>query len=140
MESRNVPADVPAGVATGQRSYVVGVDPESHDVQLGPRERLLASGARVPEATLAPDVRLPLRCQVAVRYRGTPVSAHVSRWGERGLELRFAEPVQAVVPGQYAVLYQEQRVLGGGAIAAAVPLATAHSAGDPREPGRELGL
>ena len=121
------------GVATGQRSYVVGVDPESHDVQLGPRERLLASGARVPEATLAPDVRLPLRCQVAVRYRGTPVEVQVSRSGERGLELRFGEPVQAVVPGQYAVLYQDERVLGGGAIAAAVPCASA-------APSQELGL
>ena len=113
------------GVATGQRAYVVGMDAESHDVQLGPRERLLASGARVAEATLAPDVRLPLRCEVAVRYRGTPVSAHVLRSGERGLELRFAEPVLAVVPGQYAVLYRDQRVLGGGAIEAALPCASA---------------
>jgi tRNA-specific 2-thiouridylase len=111
------------GVATGQRAYVVGMDPESHDVQLGPRERLLASGARVAEATLAPDVRLPLRCEVAVRYRGAPVSAQVLRSGERGLELRFAEPVLAVVPGQYAVLYRDQRVLGGGAIEAALPCA-----------------
>jgi tRNA-specific 2-thiouridylase len=110
------------GVATGQRSYVVHVDPESHQVQLGSRERLLARGAQVPLATLAPDVSLPLRCQVAVRYRGTPVTVDVERWGESGLTLRFAEPVLAVVPGQYAVLYQGDRVLGGGAIGAALLL------------------
>lgn len=108
------------GVATGQRSYVVHVDPESHQVQLGPRERLLALGAQVPEATLAPDVQLPLRCQVVVRYRGMPVTADVERLGVSGLTLRFAEPVLAVVPGQYAVLYQGERVLGGGAIAQAL--------------------
>jgi tRNA-uridine 2-sulfurtransferase len=110
------------GVATGQRAYVVGVDPESHEVQLGPRERLLASGARVLAASLAPDVQLPLRCEVVVRYRGTPLQAHVQRWGESGLELHFAEPALAVVPGQYAVLYRGDRVLGGGAIASALPL------------------
>jgi tRNA-uridine 2-sulfurtransferase len=110
------------GVATGQRAYVVGVDAESHEVRLGPRERLLAGGARVALATLAPDVQLPLRCEAVVRYRGTPLAAHVQRSGESGLELRFDEPAVAVVPGQYAVLYRGERVLGGGAISAALPL------------------
>jgi len=108
------------GVATGERSYVVGVDVASGSVTLGSRERLLARGARVAVASLAPDVVLPLACDVAVRYRGQPQRAHVSRWGDGGLEIRFAEPVHAVVPGQVAVLYDGERVLGGGPISAAL--------------------
>jgi len=110
------------GVATGERAYVVGVDPQSRAVTLGPRERLLARGARVEHASLAPDVVLPLRCEVAVRYRGKPQRAEVKRLGENGIEICFDEPVQAVVPGQVAVLYDAERVLGGGTIGAALPV------------------
>ncbi len=110
------------GVATGQRSYVIDVDPETQQVTLGPRERLMARGARLTTASLAPDVSLPLTCQVAVRYRGQPLSAQVQRWGTGGLEIRFVEPALAVVPGQVAVLYDGDRVLGGGTIDSALAL------------------
>src|SRR5688572_14491420 len=108
------------GVATGERAYVVGVDAGTRAVTLGPRERLLSRGARLARASLAPDVVLPLSCDVAVRYRGRLQRAHVSRFGESGLELRFSEPMHAVVPGQVAVLYAGERVLGGGTISASL--------------------
>lgn len=108
------------GVATGERAYVVGVDPSSRAVTVGPRERLLARGARVPSASLAPDVVLPVTCDVAVRYRGQLQRAEVRRLGAGGLEICFVEPVHAVVPGQVAVLYDGERVLGGGTIDAAL--------------------
>jgi tRNA-specific 2-thiouridylase len=110
------------GVATGERAYVVGVDPEAQRITVGPRERLLARGARVSNASLAPDVTLPLECEVAVRYRGKPLPARVERAGERGLEIRFSEPALAVVPGQVAVLYRGDRVLGGGRIDSSLAL------------------
>jgi tRNA-specific 2-thiouridylase len=121
------------GVATGERAYVVGVDAESRTVTLGSRERLLSCGARVDRASLAPDVVLPVSCDVAVRYRGRPVRAVVQRLGATGIEIRFAEPVQAVVPGQVAVLYQGERVLGGGTIAAAIQLPEARPSALPME-------
>jgi tRNA-specific 2-thiouridylase len=74
----------------------------------------------VTVASLAPDVALPITCDVAVRYRGRPERAHVQRLGDAGIEIRFAEPVHAVVPGQVAVLYQGERVLGGGTIDSAI--------------------
>jgi tRNA-specific 2-thiouridylase len=113
------------GVATGQRAYVVGVDAESRTVTVGARERLLSLGARVTRASLAPDVVLPIECEVAVRYRGRPERATIQRLGAGGIEIRFAEPVHAVVPGQVAVLYQADRVLGGGTIDAAIAEARA---------------
>jgi tRNA-specific 2-thiouridylase len=122
------------GVATGERAYVVGVDAESRTVTVGARDRLLSRGARVERASLAPDVALPISCDVAVRYRGRPERAVVQRLGAAGIEVRFAEPVHAVVPGQVAVLYQGDRVLGGGTIDAAIP--EARSSALPMAPAR----
>ena len=130
------------GVATGERSYVIAVDPASHAVTVGPRERLLARGARVERASLAPDVVLPLRCDVAVRYRGQLSRALVQRSGSSGIELHFDAPVQAVVPGQVAVLYDGERVLGGGSIDAALGLdatRSTHATPDARPDPVTLG-
>lgn len=110
------------GVALGERAYVVGLDANAATVRLGERSQLLCSGARLDEVALAPDVELPARCQVAVRYRGRSHAAVLEAEAE-GVRVRFEEPVAAVVVGQYAVAYQGERVLGGGRIAAASPYA-----------------
>ncbi len=118
------------GVALGQRTYVVAVDANSGAVQLGNREQLLATGAELVEFSLAEDLQLPLECEVAVRYRGQthaarvraaegPIGASAEASGAAA-RIEFEQPVAAVVPGQVAVLYQDERVLGGGVIRRAV--------------------
>jgi tRNA-specific 2-thiouridylase len=109
------------GVATGQRSYVIGVDPETATVRLGPKERLLSGGALVEDARLASDVTPPFHAEVEVRYRGTPHPARVSAAGEGRFRVEFEKPVSAVVKGQYAVFYRGTRVLGGGLIKESFP-------------------
>ena len=109
------------GVSAGRRLYVVGLDAASGSVRLGSKEELLSAGADLDEVALADDVVLPRRCQVRVRYRGTPAAAELSllaarEGGDAGVQVRFDEPVQAVVPGQVAVFYDGDRVLGGGTI------------------------
>jgi tRNA-specific 2-thiouridylase len=108
------------GVATGARSYVVGIDADRALVQLGSREALSSRGAILANATLVPDLSLPAVVQMAVRYRGQPVEAVVARRGDGALEVLFREPVTAVVPGQFGVFYRGDRVLGGGEILASV--------------------
>lgn len=108
------------GVALGRRAYVVGLDAESGAVRLGSRTALLAEGALLDGTVLSDDVALPIECDVQVRYRGRPVAARVEREAS-GVRLTFREPVHAVVPGQFAVFYRGQRVLGGGAIRRALP-------------------
>ena len=103
------------GVALGKRSYVVGIDADEGTVRVGPREAVLASGARLAEVTLQAGVSLPLECEVTVRYRGQPVAAHV-RVSDAGTHVDFRDPVAAVVKGQFAVFYAGERVLGGGVI------------------------
>ena len=79
------------GVALGKPSYVVAIDPEQGRIEL------------------------PLAAEVQVRYRGTPLPARIVR-AASGVRVLFDKPVQAVVPGQFAVFYAGTRVLGGGLI------------------------
>src|SRR5688572_13596299 len=102
-------------VALGHRAYVVGIDAASATVKLGDRQALLAGRALLDEPSLAAGVEPPFECDVLVRYRGGAHPARVRGSGS-ALELEFAEPVAAVVPGQYAVFVSGDRVLGGGVI------------------------
>lgn len=104
------------GVSLGKPSYVVSIDAEAGRIELGPVEKLMATGAELADVTLASDVTLPFEADVQVRYRGTPLRARLSRAASGGVHVAFERPVQAVVPGQFAVFYDGDRVLGGGLI------------------------
>ncbi len=73
-------------------------------------------GTAAPHWIGAPPT-LPLECTVKVRYRQTDVPAVVELVGD-GLRIRLAQPTFAVTLGQYAVLYQGARCLGGAVITA----------------------
>jgi tRNA-specific 2-thiouridylase len=122
------------GVAVGQRAYVTAIDNETGVVRLGARDDLLASGALLKDATFAQGVSVPFECEVAVRYRGRAMPARVEALGAGQLTVRFAEPVHAVVPGQVAVFYQGDRVLGGGTIEQAL-----RAAPQPEAPNEIVG-
>ena len=103
------------GVALGKPSYVVAIDKEQGRIELGPVEKLMAISAELGDVSLASDLSLPLSAEVQVRYRGKPLPARIVK-SPAGARVLFEQPVQAVVPGQFAVFYAGQRVLGGGLI------------------------
>lgn len=105
------------GVAAGRRVYVTRIDPLSGTVTVGDREGLMRDVACLDTVTLAEDLELPSEIRCAVRYRGEAHQALVERRGAQIL-VRFAQPVAAVVPGQFAVFFQGERVVGGGRIVA----------------------
>lgn len=107
------------GVALGERAYVVGVDAASATVTLGSVDSLYSHSCELSEVELAADASFPLRCEVQIRYRGRPTPAEIRRT-EGGAQVVFDEPQRAVVPGQFAVFFQGDRVLGGGMIRSAV--------------------
>jgi tRNA-specific 2-thiouridylase len=109
------------GVARSQPAYVVRVDAASATVHLGAAESLLALEARIERATWSDDVTFPLEAEVRVRARheGTPSTIVRSRdpqTGDAYYLAQFHAPVRAVSPGQIAVAYRGDRVLGGGMI------------------------
>jgi tRNA-specific 2-thiouridylase len=111
------------GVALGRPAFVVGIDAESSTVRLGDEPALYSAGARIEGASWSDDVRFPLEAEVRVRARHEGEPAVIEREGEADLfVVRFQRPVRAVAPGQVAVAYRADRVLGGGIIACALPL------------------
>jgi tRNA-specific 2-thiouridylase len=106
------------GIALGERAYVVRLDPETRTVHLGTKEDLACAAATLTDVTLASGVTLPLRAEVVVRYHAKPAAARITPTAAGGAEVRFETPVTAVVPGQVAVFYDGDRVLGGGTITA----------------------
>jgi tRNA-specific 2-thiouridylase len=69
--------------------------------------------------TLQTGVTLPIDCEVVVRYRGEPIRGRVGN-REEGPCVEFEAPSGAVVPGQVAVFYDGDRVLGGGTVTRAI--------------------
>jgi len=100
------------GVAVGEPRFVVRIDPGTSTVVLGRREELEVAGVALRHLTWTSG--LPASGQLMAQYRahGEPVAAtlHDDR-------LLFAEPQQAVAPGQTVALYDDDRVLGGALIA-----------------------
>lgn len=114
------------GVAFGEPRYVTHIDAAAATVHVGRDADLLAGGMAVEEVNwLVPrPPEAAMEAEVQIRYRHAATPATVTPTGE-GVTVRFREPQRAVTPGQAAVFYQGERVLGGGWIAR--PL----SAGEP---------
>ncbi|MBM4418720.1 MAG: tRNA 2-thiouridine(34) synthase MnmA [Chloroflexi bacterium] len=110
------------GVAGADPRYVVDLDPTRNAVVIGRRELLDSTGC-VVDAVNWVSIERPreaLRCEVRVRAHAplTPATIHVGPTDSVAIE--FDEPQRAVAPGQAAVVYQGDRVLGGGTIARAM--------------------
>ena len=99
--------------------YVVAIRPADRSVIIGPREELLGRGVIAREVNwLAEPPAVSARVSVQVRHRAAAAPAEIIRLGGDTIELALEQPVAAITPGQSLVLYDGDRVLGGGLIAA----------------------
>ncbi|MEI7835064.1 MAG: tRNA 2-thiouridine(34) synthase MnmA [Planctomycetota bacterium] len=103
-------------VAAGVPMYVIGIDAASATVVIGPREETFSRRLRASGASWHVDVEAgqAFRAIVQVRYNHTGVPAIVTVGAGESFEAVFDEPVSAVAPGQAAVCYDGDRLLGGG--------------------------
>jgi len=97
------------GVVAERPLFVLGADPQANTVRVGPRESLARTHVAAA-GSLYVDVD---RAEAKLRYRSPAVPSHV-RATPGGFELELDEPVYGVAPGQAAVLYEGDAVVGCG--------------------------
>ena len=103
------------GVAGARPLYALRADPRTNTVVVGPRERLGRQAIGVRNGRLFVPVA---RAEVKLRYRSPSAPARVEPRA-RGFRLRLDSPAYGVAPGQAAVLYEDDAVVGAGLIASA---------------------
>jgi tRNA-uridine 2-sulfurtransferase len=105
------------GVATGEPLYVISTDPLSQRVAVGRQEELLRAGltARQVNWISISDLPAPIRADVKIRNKHIPAPATLYPTVDRTrVQVHFDQPQRAVTPGQAAVFYWGDLVLGGG--------------------------
>jgi tRNA-specific 2-thiouridylase len=95
--------------------YVIGLDAERAEVKVGPKRLLGVAAARLVETNrIGPLPDVPLTAKVRSLAKPVPVTLDGSLGGGADATIRFAAPEYGVAPGQAAVLYAGERVVGGG--------------------------
>ncbi len=103
------------GVSSSRRLYVVAVDASRDTVVLGGREDSMCAGLSLSATRFDADAPgEPFPAVVRVRYRHAGANAMVRPLPGGRAEIDFEEPLPGVSPGQAAVCYDGDRVLGGG--------------------------
>jgi tRNA-uridine 2-sulfurtransferase len=104
------------GVATGSPLYVIQLSGASKQVIVGGDEHLYSRTLRTKRVNLiaTDDLREPMRVAVKIRHRHEPASAVIEESGDDEILVTFDQPQRAITPGQAAVFYDGDVVVGGG--------------------------
>lgn len=107
------------GIALGHPAHVLRINAEKNTVMLGTAEDLKAEYMLVEDSMIT-DMQELLECPnltVRIRYRSKPIPCQVLSLEDNRLLVHFLDEASAIAPGQSAVFYDGQRVLGGAFIA-----------------------
>ena len=101
-------------VAAGVPMYVTKIDPVAATVTIGPRDEVMSRHLTASGANWHADVSGEFSAMVQIRYNHSGQAASVKLTGDDTFAVEFVEPVSAITPGQAVVVYDGQRMLGGG--------------------------
>ena len=106
------------GVPGSEPLYVTAIDCEKNTITVGHRNEIYRKEFTVNELNWIAISRLtePIRAEVKIRYRHREVKALITPLGETKAKVILDEPQMAITPGQAAVFYDGEVVLGGGTI------------------------
>lgn len=106
------------GIAAGHPMYVIEKNSETNALVVGPVEENLRSGCHVHSVHWCSDHRpdRSIQASIKIRYRHPGASSLIVPLPLNEVEVKFDTPQASVTPGQSAVFYDGDRVLGGGVI------------------------
>jgi len=104
------------GVATGSPLYVIQIKNDTRQVVVGKDEELYSRTLRARRVNLisTPELRQPMRVAVKIRHKHQPAPAMIESAGPDEVRVAFDDPQRAISPGQAAVFYDGDIVVGGG--------------------------
>ena len=104
------------GIAAPRPLYVLQIDPGSRRVTVGEGDQLWADGFEARDVNWIAwnTLEKPMEATVKIRYRHDPAPARIEPTGPAAALVRFQAPQRAITPGQAAVFYRGDEVLGGG--------------------------
>lgn len=105
-------------VAIGKKIYVSGTDPEKNIVTVDDESGLFHSGFTANEINLMmfDKIESPVKAKVKIRYNDKGSEALIEQTGEDLVKVTFDSPQKAITPGQSAVFYSGNDLIGGGII------------------------
>lgn len=105
------------GIALGQPMFVIAIRPEENTVVLGTKEELQGKIFYAKDINLMKYAHLPEGFEVTAKIRYRNEGGKASVFHEEGrLRVVFHEPMDSITPGQSAVFYEEEDMVGGGVI------------------------
>jgi tRNA-specific 2-thiouridylase len=107
------------GIATGSPLYVIQIKGDTRQVVVGNNEELYSRTLRVRKLNLISisDLHQAMPVRVKIRHRHEPAPALIETVGDDEILVTFEQAQRAITPGQAAVFYQGDTVVGGGWIA-----------------------
>jgi tRNA-specific 2-thiouridylase len=104
------------GVATGSPLYVIEIKGDKRQVVVGGQENLYSQTLRAKRINLISVAKLnePMRVSIKIRHRHEPAAATIEQISQDEILATFDHPQRAVTPGQAAVFYDGDIVVGGG--------------------------
>jgi tRNA-specific 2-thiouridylase len=107
------------GVATGSPLYVIQIKGDARQVVVGNQDQLYSRTLRARRINLisVEDLPAPMRVGIKIRHRHDAAPATIEKSGDDEILATFDEPQRAITPGQAAVFFDGDVVVGGGWIA-----------------------
>jgi tRNA-specific 2-thiouridylase len=105
-------------VAVGRPLYVLRIDPDENAIYVGENQELLKTSFVVTDVNwIALDnLTEKIDCEIKIRYQHVPQKGRIYPLTHDRIMVKFNQPERAITPGQSAVFYQGEVVLGGGII------------------------
>jgi tRNA-specific 2-thiouridylase len=105
-------------IALGKPMFVLDIQPDSNTVVIGDKEELVKNTMKVRDVNLMKYAELPedFQALTKIRYKHEGTQSMLNLDSEGNMQVDFLEPVSGIAPGQSAVFYEGNDLVGGGFI------------------------